>query len=212
MSGAFRHIYRMTHIENIPHILQYGITHRLSRYANPDYRPIGDVSLIDFRAHKEVLIGQESIVLGDYIPFYFGVRMPMLYVMQHGGNYVPQPTKPENIVYVVVSIQYIVNDNQMIYFFTDGHATDSFTSFYTKQDIDRLSEILDWHAIVARQWSGENIDRDLKRRKQAEFLVKNDIPVRYIIGYVCYNQAAKDKLIGWQIPENKIRVFPEAYY
>ncbi|MDR3237911.1 MAG: DUF4433 domain-containing protein, partial [Spirochaetia bacterium] len=36
----------MTHIQNIPHILKYGITHRRSQYANLDYVSIGDVRLI----------------------------------------------------------------------------------------------------------------------------------------------------------------------
>ena len=39
----------MTHIENIPHILQNGITHTTSEYANPDFVPIGDSSLITTR-------------------------------------------------------------------------------------------------------------------------------------------------------------------
>jgi hypothetical protein len=75
-------IYRMTHIENIPHILQYGITHRNSPNANPDYVTVGDKSLIDKRNTKQVSIENDgTIVLGDFIPFYFGVRMPMLYVI-----------------------------------------------------------------------------------------------------------------------------------
>jgi hypothetical protein len=41
------YLYRMTHIENIPHILQYGITHSSSRNSNPNFKPIGDVSLIN---------------------------------------------------------------------------------------------------------------------------------------------------------------------
>lgn len=202
----------MTHIENIPHILQYGITHHLSRNANPNYHSIGDTSLIGFRMNKGVSVGEKRIMLGDYIPFYFGIRMPMLYVIQHGGNYVPHPTRPEDIIYVVVSIARIANDNQMECFFTDGHATDTFTSFYTKEDIIRLSDILDLDAITARLWSGENIDRDLKRRKQAEFLVKNDIPPEYIVGYVCYNDVTKERLMQWDIPENKIKVMSTAYY
>lgn len=163
MNRVFANIYRMTHIENIPHI-------------------------------------------------YFGVRMPMLYVVQHGGNYVPHPTKARDIVYVVVSIDKILKDGNISFFFSDGHATDYLTKFYTKDDIQQISEILDRKAILARQWSGENIDRDIKRRKQAEFLVKQDIPHEYIVGYVCYNDTAKAKLLAWNIPDEIIRVKPTAYY
>lgn len=212
MNRVFANIYRMTHIENIPHILQYGITHRFSQNSNPNYRAIGDTSLIDFRNQKHVIVKGKDINLGDYIPFYFGVRMPMLYVVQHGGNYVPHPTKARDIVYVVVSIDKILKDGNISFFFSDGHATDYLTKFYTKDDIQQISEILDRKAILARQWSGENIDRDIKRRKQAEFLVKQDIPHEYIVGYVCYNDTAKAKLLAWNIPDEIIRVKPTAYY
>lgn len=33
------YLYRMIHIENIPHILQYGITHSNSENANPSFVP-----------------------------------------------------------------------------------------------------------------------------------------------------------------------------
>lgn len=212
MREIIRNIYRMTHIENIPHILKYGLTHRSSGNADPHYHSIGDASLIDYRSSKMVDVGGIMIALGDYIPFYFGVRMPMLYVIQHGGTYVPDVVDPQNIVYVVVSIEKLVQDENIVCYFSDGHATDSFTSFYTKQDICRLSSILDQDAIRARQWSGENIDRDLKRRKQAEFLVGNDIPASYIIGFVCYNEEAKIRLMEWNISGDKIKVVPQAYY
>ena len=68
------HLYRMTHIKNIPHILEHGITHRHSPNANPDYLPIGDQSLIKTRDNKFVhitngdwdLTDVPTIKLGDY--------------------------------------------------------------------------------------------------------------------------------------------------
>ena len=112
----------------------------------------------------------------------------------------------------IFSIDKILKDGNISFFFSDGHATDYLTKFYTKDDIQQISEILDRKAILARQWSGENIDRDIKRRKQAEFLVKQDIPHEYIVGCVCYNDTAKAKLLAWNIPDEIIRVKPTAYY
>jgi hypothetical protein len=40
------YLFRMTHIENISHILKCGITHQTSENNNPDYIPIGDGGLI----------------------------------------------------------------------------------------------------------------------------------------------------------------------
>ena len=39
-------IYRITHIDNIPHILKNGITHKDSLKKNLNYKNIGDISLI----------------------------------------------------------------------------------------------------------------------------------------------------------------------
>ncbi len=68
-------IYRMTHIDNMQHILQYGITSRLSSHADPEYRSIGDQSLISTRDEFIVPVPPDGS-LGTYIPFYFGYRSP----------------------------------------------------------------------------------------------------------------------------------------
>ena len=53
---------------------------------------------------------------------------------------------------------------------------------------------------------------DKKRRKEAEFLLSQDLPTRYILGYICYNESAKAKLIEYGIDENKIVVKPNCYF
>lgn len=202
----------MTHIANIPHILQYGIVHSSSPDKNPDYVPIGDKTLIDFRRTKKIQINvDQTILLGDFIPFYFGVRMPMLYVMQRGGNFVEKAYNPEEIIYVAISLKKIL-DKGYDFYFTDGHATDCLTSFYTKDNIDSLSELLDWDAIKSRNWSGDGIETDLKRRKQAEFLLRQGVAVDCICGYACYNEVAEARLLTLGVPKDSIRIFPKAYY
>jgi len=209
-------IYRMTHIENIPHILQYGITHQNSKDSNPNYKAIGDTTLIDRRKNKTINVtnGKEKIIetikLGDFIPFYFGIKMPMLYVIQHGGNFVPEATNPENIIYLVCSVIKIYKSG-LIFYFSDGHATDNLTVFYNKEEIKNINHIVDWSAIKTSYWGGsENLD--LKRKKQAEFIVKEDIPPEFIIGYGCYNEKAKEKLINFGVEKNSIKIIPKAYY
>lgn len=202
----------MTHIKNIPHILEHGITHASSTNANQQYYSIGDSNLINYRKQKNVLVDNTNVKLGDCIPFYFGVRMPMLYVMKYGGNGVSSAINQQEIIYVVVSIKYIYEDKNISCFFSDGHAVDFFTKFYIKDDISRLTEILDDVAIRADKWAGEDVDIDLKRRKQAEFLVLNDIPSNYIVGYICYNNDAKTQLLSMNIDDNKIKICPTAYY
>jgi len=135
-------VYRLTHIKNIPHVLQYGITHQNSLNANPKFITIGDLSLIDTRKTRKVNVDNgnflnlnaPSITLGDFIPFYFGIRMPMLYVMQNGGNFVEKATSAENIIYLACSLSDITSRTSK-YYFSDGHATDNMTSFYDKAEL-----------------------------------------------------------------------------
>lgn len=212
-------LYRITHIENVPHILQYGITLKDSVNSNPDYKGIGDLSLINNRSNKEVVVDNGKIdegfkpvttILGRYIPFYFGVRMPMLYVAQHGGNFVEQATPPGEIVYLACSLDRILKGN-FEYIFTDGHATDMLTTFFDASHTDKLVELIDWEAVKSSYWGG-NENLNTKRKKQAEFLVSGDLPPNLITGFGCYNNDAKDKLISFGIQESKIKVLPKAYY
>ena len=67
-------IYRMTHIDNMPHILQNGITHRNSINHNPNFTAIGDISLISTRDNKKVIVDNgvdtttESVTQFKYVP------------------------------------------------------------------------------------------------------------------------------------------------
>jgi len=218
MSKINKTIYRMTHIKNIQHILKYGITHKNSPNSNPNFVNIGDLSLIDNRENKSVKVDNgeflnpisKNIILGNYIPFYFGIKMPMLYIMQIGGNFVEKATKPEDIIYLACSIDKII-DTGLDFYFSDGHATNHYTSFYEKNQIDKINEIIDWQAIKASYWGGDE-NLNIKRKKQAEFLVLNDLHPDLIIGFGCYNQLAKHQLLDMGIEESKIKVIPNGYF
>ena len=199
-------LFRMTHIENIPHILKYGITHISSPNRNHNYKPIGDGGLIGTRNDFLMPNGKR---LGEYIPFYFGVRMPMLYVIQKGFNGV-KIIKPENIVYCFTSVKRIIKHN-LEYIFTDGHAIDSLTDFYYPENINEIETLIDKKAINSKYWK-DDTDLDLKRRKEAEFLVKEDIPISAIKGFVVYNDNAKDILQKNKISDNAIYVLPQCYF
>ncbi len=211
-------IYRMTHIENVPHILRYSITHKNSSNANPNFITIGDISLIDKRSTKEVSVDNGNslnvnslkIILGDFIPFYFGIKMPMLYVMQHGGDFVERATPAKDIVYLACSLNRIIQSNK-IYYFSDGHGTDNLTTFYDTSKINDLPTLVDWNAVKAAYWGGQE-NLNIKRKKQAEFLVLDDLPADHIVNFGCYDQTAKEKLVGMGIKEEKIKVIPNAYY
>lgn len=208
----------MSHILNIPYILQYGVTHKNSPNANPDFINIGDMSLIDTRSTKRVSVDNgnflnfdaPSIILGNFIPFYFGVKMPMLYVTQNGGNFVEKATPAEEIVYIACPINMIIK-SENVFYFSDGHATDNLTTFYDRSKIYELPTLIEWTAIKAAFWGGQE-NLNIKRKKQAELLVENDLPPDFLMGFGCFNDTAKQRLIRMGVEEGKIKVIPNAYY
>lgn len=188
------------------HVLQYGITKIDSINANQNYKAIGDVSLINNRSLYFIPNGK---TLSNYIPFYFWHRMPMLYVIQKGFNGV-NATSAENIVYCVSSVARII-DFELDYIFTDGHAVNSLSSFYFPNDIQKIEELIDLKAIKDNFWIDPK-DLDKKRRKEAEFLIENDIPCDAIGIYAVYNKNAKDKLLQLGVSDEKILIKSEYYF
>ncbi|MBX3244876.1 MAG: DUF4433 domain-containing protein [Acidobacteria bacterium] len=199
-------LYRMTHIENIPHILKYGITHASSPYKNPAFVSIGDPSLISTRNSYQLKNGN---LLGEYIPFYFGCRMPMLYVIQRGYNSIPA-LRAENIAYCVTSVEEVIKQD-IEFIFTDGHAVNAFSREYSKNEVNNILDLIDYNAVNQKYWNQEG-DLDLKRRKEAEFLILSDLEPDGILGYIVYNEAAKQRLIAYGIQNSPVYVRPDRYF
>lgn len=203
---TIKYAFRITHIDNIPHIMEYGLLKANSPNRNENFVSIGDPQVISVR-HTKVIAG---ISLADCIPFYLGPRSPMLYVIQNGYNGVRRQN-PEKVVYCVIRIEDIINSD-LDCLFSDGHALNQLTKFYTKDNLKDINKIVRYTDVYASQWNNNELDTDIKRRKEAELLVKHDIPVNYICGYIVYNNAARTTLLSYGIPDNMIVIKPEYYF
>lgn len=203
-------MFRLVHIQNIPHILRYGIVESNSINRNPDYVSIGDNTMIE--ARREQKIPKTSKRIGDFIPFYFGPRSPMLYTIQHGYNDVTR-RRPEDLVYCVIRIDDIIHSGLSGYF-TDGHARNVRTKFYSiEQQLENIDHLISYEDIFRDKW-GNNDDNsgEWKRRKSAELLLEEDLPPSFICGFVVYNNQAKQKLLSFGIEPEKIEIRPSYYF
>ena len=205
MSNTLKYAFRITHIDNIPHIVRNGIVKADSPLRDEHYVSIGDRQII--RVRGEIVV--KGYRISDYIPFYLGPRSPMLYVIQHGYNGV-QRVEPENIVYCVIRLDHLM-DSDIECIFTDGHAVSNLTSFYSKDHLPQINEIVNYDDVYSSQWNSET-DIDLKRRKEAELLVKDDLPAQFLRGFVVYNEKAKQRLLDMGVAENNIVVAPGYYF
>jgi ssDNA thymidine ADP-ribosyltransferase, DarT len=120
------------------------------------------------------------------------------------------PIAAEKIVYCVSSVQKIIDLN-LDFVFTDGHAVNSFSTQYMSVDIHNIDTIVVKKALEAKYWTDEN-DLDIKRRKEAEFLVLGDIAKEAIHYFLTYNENAKNKIINFGANASNVRVRPEFYF
>ena len=205
MANQLKYAFRLTHIDNIQYIMSHGLVRSVSTLRDENYVPIGDVQVIQIRKDRKY----HGYCLSDYMPFYFGPRSPMLYVIQHGFNGV-RKVAPENIVYCVVRIEDIIKNN-ISCIFTDGHALSSLTNYYSKNELAILDRFIKYDDVYSAYWNSE-MDIDLKRRKEAELLINDDFPVQYIRGFVVYNETAKTRLINIGVAAELIVVKPGFYF
>jgi len=82
---------------------------------------------------------------------------------------------------------------------------------FSNTDIGNLDDLLDWQAIKSTNWKSDT-DLDLKRRKQAEFLVLGDISADAVLGFVVYNQHAKNNLLEMGLEPNQIHINKNHYF
>lgn len=198
--------FRLVHIKNIPHILDVGFVLPTSPKASDGYIQIGD-SVVISKRHS--LPNSGNLDLRQYIPFYLGPRSPMLYVIQRGYNGVTC-FHPSELVYCIVRLSDI-REQDIECMFTDGHAFSAITNYYTKDDLVKIDDFVKREDVYAKFWNVED-DIDLKRRKEAELLIKNELPAKYIKGFVVYNNVARVQLIDYGIAESMIAVRESFYF
>ena len=94
------------------------------------------------------------------------------------------------IVYLVTTVERLVASGADC-IFSDGNAATWKTRFF--DDLDHLDEAVDWEVVNARTWKSLD-DPDRDRRRQAEFLVHQRVPLRLIEGLVAKDQAVRDRV------------------
>lgn len=193
--------YRITHRDNLAHILQYGMVSKNHVNADPNFVAIGNIEIIDVRSTTLVKLTGYGAV-GDYIPFYFTPRSIMLLNIVSGyySPKVPQRSKEELIV-IRCYITALIQDKQ--WFFTDGQANDEETNHYSNLvDLNKI----DWKCIQNSDFTKSDGDYDRQRRYQAEFLVYDSVSISCVESICVYSDNMRDwaqgqiKAAGKMIP------------
>jgi hypothetical protein len=136
---------------------------------------VADATIKSRRMSKRVPCGPGGTV-GDYVPFYFAPRSPMLFRIQRGGVDDVSPD-PSRLVYLTSSTEAVLDAGHACVF-TDGNAAAAFTEFH--DDVAQLHDVVDWELMRATMWANTPDDPDRRRRRGAEFLVHQALPLELI--------------------------------
>lgn len=167
-------IYHITHVDNLPSIIAEG-------------RLVSDATVIA-RGGPTAAIGMSSIKqrrlslsvpchpgdhVGDYVPFYFCPRSIMLFVI-HCANHpeLAYTGGQRPIVHLEADLQQVVDwadASGRRWAFSLSNAGAYYTEF--RASLNQLDEV-DWDAVAAKDFRSAEV----KEGKQAEFLVREDLP------------------------------------
>jgi hypothetical protein len=178
-------IFRITHRDNVPWILEHGLHAPNGRVLDPNFRNIGNLDLIDKRAHRVVKVGPDG-TLGDYVPFYFTPFSIMMFNIHTGYNVRQVPN--EEIV-ILVSSLHRVAELAIPFVFTDQHAYPLMARYFTDlKDLDKV----DWDLLNRKDFKHDPDDPGKKERYQAEALVWKHLPVEALIGICSYTSGVDE--------------------
>jgi hypothetical protein len=178
------YIFRITHKDNLPWILDNGIHCPKSALKDPNFVNIGITDLIEKRRLWPVPEPPGG-TLGDYIPFYFTPLSMMAYNIYTGRN-VRQRGNDE-IVVLVASLQEVQKAGVSI-LFTDRHALLVDAKF--SSDLTQLDRI-DWKILQNRDFSRNNDDIGKTSRYQAEALVHRQMSIDKLVCVACCDDNQK---------------------
>lgn len=207
-----RRIFHITHVDNLPAILADGcLWSDFQMVKRSNTRTVIGFDTIKKRRLEELPVKcRPKTFVGQYVPFYFCPRSPMLYVIHKGNPELGYAGGQGRIIHLVSRIGIAIEAaGGRPWAFSDGNAGARYARF--SNDLAQYDEFVDKNAIQATYWS----DPTVKERKQAEFLVHRSCPwTGFIAIGAISDRIAKEvqhHLLG-QTHSPKVLVKPEWYY
>jgi hypothetical protein len=197
-------IFHITHIDNLPGILQEGGLWCDRERIN---RGLGNTNIglhhIKSRRLLRAVHASCGGTIGEYVPFNFCPRSVMLYAVHRGHqNY---DGGQGSIIHLVSRVRSAVALGRE-WFFTDRHAEVGHALHL--DSLDRLEEV-PWKVMPMRQW------QEVKEERQAEFLVRSFFPWTAIESIAVIDEATRESVnvhLGSSSHRPEVYVRREWYY
>lgn len=192
MRMDIRNLYYITHVDNLPSILENGIlSHK--RIEEEGVQPIRiyNTDIVNRRKEKNT---PDRKSLWSYANLYFQPRNPMMYRVVH---------EKSSKGLAVISVAKAVLQTPGV-FITDGNAASMPTQFYFPSDGLRMLQ-KQWKIVQNEWWN--NLDGS-KRKIMAECLVPNSIAPDHINTIYVADEATKMR-VSEEVRARSIPVIPE---
>ena len=147
---------------------------------------VGDLNVKARRKQRRVPLAPFGRV-ADYVPFYFAPRSPMLFTLAKGN--VPTYSDGQDPLVYLVSHTDTAADAGLPCLFSDGNCASPLTKVFN--DLSALGSAVDWEIMTARMWANTPDDQDRMRRRMAEFLVHQRMPVACVSQIVVRHETMK---------------------
>lgn len=173
-------IYHITHIDNLPSILRAGGLH-----SDATLQLVGSVNnQIGYSNIKQRRMTEYRIAccgnrfVGEFVPFYFCPRSPMLYTVNRGNTGRPQGCQTE-ILHLVSDVWTGMSLGR-VWAVSDGNAGSAYTEFTNSAN---ALDAVNWPIVHSNDWGGSRM-----HAKASEFLVSDFYPISAITVIGCYNE------------------------
>lgn len=197
-------IYHITDVENLPGILADGALRSDAGMAKENPTIIGYDHIKKRRLTEIQVECCGGRFVGEFVPFYFCPRSPMLFVINNGRTGRPVGCQ-RSILHLVSRVSVGIGLGRA-WAVSDRNAGAFHTSFDSKLDAIKS---LDWAAIRATDW------RDRRLQKSAEFLVEQSFPWTGIHAIGCHNSDVARQVQDLTSSQNHrpdVSVEPSWYY
>lgn len=170
--------HHMTHMDNLRPILQSGELRSYNLMRGQSYRNLANEDVQSGRAAITVPASQKP--LHDYVPLYLGFKTPMVAINQ---------AHKEDLLFLRFSLDVLATPGAIV---CDGNARSNSSKFYLFTGPEVFSS-LDVTAIRSVKYAK---DPELKRKKQAEVLIPDRLPVAQMLDMICYSESAKTRALS----------------
>lgn len=190
----------ITHIKNLPTILECGLLPHGNAYQQVD------ISNFEVNARRSKLEPIYKKRIHDYVPFYFNPRNAMLY-----------RNKSRDVVILGFNKNII---NMPYSLFTDGNAACNNTAFYN--DFTKLS-CLNWRRVFSERWTKSpslfsfeettQYDSALRNDMMAEVLIPGVVSVKHLAIIYCKSEHIKATILAnFTLGHVKVEVNPYLFF